>query len=287
MQIRQVASRLADVMASARELINWAEQELHGSCADPALDSLILLSEVTGHSRTHVLFREQIDAEEEQVFKEYVERRRLGEPIQYITGRAYFRNLTLHVGPGVLIPRPESESLISEVKVKIESESSPWVLDLGAGSGALALAIATECPKARVVALEKDPLAIFWLRKNIGTLDENVEVIESDVSDFDGDRKFDVVVANPPYIPLSEKLPLEVERFEPHLALFGGEQGLEVPQLFVAAAARALRPGGYLALEHHERQGVQIIELLSKYFDDVTLHYDLNQRPRWSSGVRK
>lgn len=274
-------------MASARELINWAEQELHGACADPALDALILLSEVTELSRTHVIFREHVDVEEEQVFQEYVERRKLGEPIQYITGRAYFRNLTLHVGPGVLIPRPESESLVSEVKVKIERESNPWVLDLGAGSGALALAIVTELPTARVVALEKESQAIFWLRKNIAALDVNVQVIESDVSDFYGDGKFDAVVANPPYIPTSEELPREVARFEPHVALFGGERGFEVPQLFVAAAARALRPGGYLALEHHEQQGEQISELLSDCFDDVTLHYDLNQRPRWSSGVRK
>ena len=286
MQTRQVASRLADSMSRARELINWAKQELQNSSKDPALDALILLSEVTELSRTQVLLRDHISEEEESRFTQFIERRKQGEPIQYITGRAYFRNLTVQVGPGVLIPRPESESLISGVKAKIENEPNPLVLDLGSGSGVLALAVATELPKARVVALERDSRAIYWLHKNISALNAKVEVIESDVSDFEGHGEFDVVIANPPYIPIGEKLPEEVNRFEPHVALFGGESGLEVPKLFVEAAARALKPGGYLALEHHERQEEQVGELLSEFFNEVALHYDLNGRPRWSSGVR-
>ena len=286
MQTRQVASRLADSMSRARELINWAKQELQNSSKDPALDALILLSEVTELSRTQVLLRDHISEEEESRFTQFIERRKQGEPIQYITGRAYFRNLTVQVGPGVLIPRPESESLISGVKAKIENEPNPLVLDLGSGSGVLALAVATELPKARVVALERDSRAIYWLQKNISALNANVAVIESDVSDFEGHGEFDVVIANPPYIPIGEKLPEEVNRFEPHVALFGGESGLEVPKLFVEAAARALKPGGYLALEHHERQEEQVGELLSEFFNEVALHYDLNGRPRWSSGVR-
>ena len=287
MQIRQVASRQVNVMASARELIRWAEQELDGKCADPHLDSVMLLSEVTEINRTHLLLEENIKNEDEVRFRIDIKRRSTGEPIQYITGRAYFRKLTLSVGPGVLIPRPESELLVSDLLAKISHLPRPNVVDLGAGSGALALSIATEVVNARVVAVEKDSEAMYWLRENVAAHNQNVEIIESDVSDFDGQGKFDAVIANPPYISTSEHLPIEVANFEPHQALFGGESGIELPEIFIGAAERALRPGGYFVIEHHESQGEQIKRILERSFNNVTLHYDLNNRPRWSSGVRK
>ena len=287
MQIRQVASRQVNVMASARELIKWAEQELDGMCADPHLDSVMLLSEVTEINRTHLLLEENIKNEDEVRFRSDIKRRSTGEPIQYITGRAYFRKLTLSVGPGVLIPRPESELLVSDLIAKISHLPSPHIVDLGAGSGALALSVATEVVNARVVAVEKDSAAMYWLRKNVAAHHQNVEIIEGDVADFDGHGKFDAVIANPPYIPTSEHLPIEVANFEPPHALFGGESGIELPEIFIGAAERALRHGGYFVMEHHESHGEQVKRILERSFKNLTLHYDLNNRPRWSSGVRK
>lgn len=274
-------------MASARELITWAEQQLENVVADPGMDALILLSEITGLSRTHVLFRDSIDSEEEVQFRAFIERRRAHEPIQYITGRAYFRNLALEVGPGVLIPRPESESLVSALIARIEGVDRPKVLDLGAGSGALSIAIATERRDSQVTAVEKDDAALLWLRRNIQALEADINIVHTDVADFDGGGQFDAVIANPPYIPNGQALPLEVAEFEPHQALFGGSTGVELPQLFIETAERALKSGGYLAVEHHEEHGAQVCELLAESFVDITLHYDFNDRPRWSSGVRR
>lgn len=274
-------------MNSIRDLLRWAEGELHSTSVDPALDALILLSEATGLSRTHVLFRGTLDSEETELFRSWIERRQAHEPIQYITSRAYFRNLTLEVGPGVLIPRPESEELVSATKRAIAHLKQPKVLDLGAGSGALSIAIATEVQGAQVIALEKDLAAVEWLDRNIKSSGVDVSVIVDDVRNFDGESQFDAVVANPPYIPDGEVLPSEVIDFEPRSALFGGENGMVIPKEFIASAIRSLKSGGYLAIEHHESQGAEISSQMVGSFSDVTLHYDLNDRPRWSSGVRK
>ncbi|MFZ9927290.1 MAG: peptide chain release factor N(5)-glutamine methyltransferase [Candidatus Nanopelagicaceae bacterium] len=274
-------------MSGARELLRWAENELHAGSADPALDALILLSEVTGLSRTHLLFRERFEPDEEENFRKWVKQRKNGDPIQYITGRAYFRHLTLAVGPGVLIPRPESESLVSAVNSKISDIEEPLVVDLGAGSGALGLSVASEVPRARVTAVEKESAALSWLYKNATESNAALSIVHNDVRNFDGHKEFDAVIANPPYIPVGEELPREVINFEPREALFGGVAGLEVPLLFIECAIRALKPGGYLAIEHHESHGKAICEALERSFNDVTLHYDLNNRARWSSGVIK
>lgn len=287
MRTRQVVSRQVDLMSSARELIKWGEQELAAQVADPSLDALLLLGEACDLSRTNVLAQDAVLREHVERFESFIARRKVSEPIQYITGRAYFRQLTLAVGPGVLIPRPESENLVSDVMSKIAHLSEPKVLDLGAGSGALALSIALELPGSRVTAVEKDRAALAWLRKNVNSLSADIEILETDVSDFAGGAEWDAVIANPPYIPQSEALPFEVAKFEPGSALFGGSLGIEVPRLFIDAAARALKPHGYLAIEHHESQGGAIADALSQYFNNVELHYDLNGRPRWSSGVRK
>lgn len=274
-------------MTSARDLRNWAENELSAVTADPGLDALILLSEATGLSRTHVLFRDSLQIEEEELFRSWIVRRKNHEPIQYITTRAYFRNLTLEVGPGVLIPRPESEELVTAIKRAVAHLPHPKVLDLGAGSGALSIAIATELPDAYVTALEKDAAAARWLQRNIDTSEVDVAVHVSDVQNFNSSTLFDAVVANPPYIPTGQSIPAEVMNFEPHVALFGGSDGLVMLREFISAAARVLKFGGYLAIEHHEEQGEQIREILGESFTKIELHYDLNKRPRFSSGVRK
>jgi release factor glutamine methyltransferase len=224
----------------------------------------------------------------EEQFFDLLDRRLNFEPLQYLTGTAPFRHLDIQVGPGVLVPRPESELLVEAVLQHIKNLPQPVsVVDLGAGSGALSLAIATEAPGSRVIAVEKSPEALIWLKKNVSVISENVRVVEGDVADVLPGIKCDVVIANPPYIPQRQQLPRDVEAFEPHVALFGGPTGLEIPQLFINAAARLLKPQGVLVIEHGEDQVAEIAKLLDVDFSEVASHDDLVGRPRWSSAVRR
>ena len=224
----------------------------------------------------------------EETFWKLLDRRCANEPLQYLTGIAYFRHLEIKVGPGVLVPRPESELLVESVLTHIEKLSGAIsVVDLGAGSGALALAIATEAPNTHVIAVEKSAEAIYWLKENISFIDEKVRIVESDVSTALDGVKCDVVIANPPYIADGQELPADVREHEPAIALFGGADGMKAPRLFIAASARLLKPGGFLAIEHHESQGDEIAAVLNIDFQDILLHQDLTGRPRFTTAVRR
>jgi len=224
----------------------------------------------------------------EEQFISLLDRRMGHEPLQYLTGVAPFRYLAIEVGPGVLVPRPESELLVDAVLAHIKNLPAPVsVIDLGAGSGALALAIATEAKDTRVIAVEKSPEAIYWLKKNVSVISQNVRVVEGDVADVLPGIKCDVVIANPPYIPDAQALPRDVAGFEPHAALFGGPTGMELPIIFIAAAARLLKSAGVLVIEHTEEQGAAIASELTLDFESITLHDDLVGRPRWTSAVRR
>jgi release factor glutamine methyltransferase len=220
-------------------------------------------------------------------YTELVKRRCNHEPVQYLTGSAGFRNLNLAVGPGVLVPRPETEGLVEEVLKHIANlPGSVSVIDLGAGSGAMGISIATEAPNTHVVAVEKSADAIEWLKQNVAFYDEKIRIVEGDVAEVLEGVKCDVVVANPPYVPDSQPLPKDVANFEPAIALFGGSDGLELPKRFISAAARLLKTGGLLAIEHTETQGKAIADLLGTDFNQIALHQDLTGRPRWTSAIR-
>ena len=224
----------------------------------------------------------------EETFWKLLDRRCANEPLQYLTGVAYFRHLEIKVGPGVLVPRPESELLVESVLTHIEKLSGAIsVVDLGAGSGALALAIATEAPNTHVIAVEKSAEAIYWLKENVSFIDEKVRIVESDVSTALDGVKCDVVIANPPYIADGQELPADVRDHEPAIALFGGADGMKAPRLFIAASARLLKPGGFLAIEHHESQGDEIAAVLNIDFQGILLHQDLTGRPRFTTAVRR
>jgi release factor glutamine methyltransferase len=224
----------------------------------------------------------------EETFWTLLDRRCAHEPLQYLTGVAYFRYLELQVGPGVLVPRPESELLVEAVLINIAGrEGEVSVVDLGAGSGALTLAIATEAPQTHLIAVEKDPAAVEWLRKNVSRIDETVRILESDVEDALDGVKCDVVIANPPYIPDGQTLPRDVAEHEPAVALFGGADGMEIPRRFINAAARLLKSGGFLAIEHHESQPVDIAAAMISAFDEIQTHNDLVGRPRFTTGIRR
>ena len=287
-------------MSDIKPLLRSAKEKL--AAADISeVDAEHLLAYVLGISRMDL--HNSVKLEEalkalgdfgviEDTFAKLISRRAAHEPLQYLTGIAYFRHLEIEVGPGVLVPRPESELLVEAVlthiknlEEKVTGEIS--VIDLGAGSGALSLAIATEAPRSRVIAVEKSAEAIVWLKKNVARISENVRVVEGDVADVLPGVKCDAVIANPPYVPDNQSLPRDVAEHEPHIALFGGATGLELPKRFIDAAARLLKSGGVLAIEHTEEQGSAIDALLSKDFIDIAVHQDLTGRPRWSSAVRK
>jgi release factor glutamine methyltransferase len=265
-----------------------------------AVDAEILLAHVIGVSRKQLITStwelpgDELDRVRDE-FNGLVEQRLLGKPVQYITGSAPFRYLELSVGPGVLIPRPETEILVDRVIGVLQSaadkDQAKSVIDLGAGSGAIAIAIATEAAlknlPVTVVAVEKSPEAAHWLNLNISKYELPTRVVVEDVATALDGVKADVVVANPPYIPNHERLPQEVIGFEPELALRGGAgDGMDIPKIFIAAAARLLKPGGYFILEHHETQRELIKSALQGEFKDIQSISDLTGRDRFTSGIK-
>ena len=265
------------------------------------VDAELLLAHLLGVSRKQIHSQsiELSESEREKIsseFNELIQQRLLGRPVQYITGSAAFRYLELEVGEGVLIPRPETELIVDRVIGHLSSqpdkENSKSIIELGAGSGAISIAIATEASlkglKISLVAVEKSPAAAEWLNKNIAKYDLPIRVVVEDVSTALPDIKADLVVANPPYIPNDEKLPIEVENFEPEMALRGGAvDGMQIPKLFIDAATRLLKSGGFFITEHHEKQGELIRGVLARDFLPAQTHADLTGRDRFTSAIKR
>ena len=265
------------------------------------VDAELLLAHLLGVSRKQIHSQsiELSESEREKIsseFNELIQQRLLGRPVQYITGSAAFRYLELEVGEGVLIPRPETELIVDRVIGHLSSqpdkENSKSIIELGAGSGAISIAIATEASlkglKVSLVAVEKSPTAAEWLNKNIAKYDLPIRVVVEDVSTALPDIKADLVVANPPYIPNDEKLPTEVENFEPEMALRGGAvDGMQIPKLFIDAATRLLKSGGFFITEHHEKQGELIRGVLARDFLPAQTHADLTGRDRFTSAIKR
>jgi len=283
-----------------KEFLAAGKEQLSAAGIDP-VDAEHLMAYVLGISRMDlhnpVIVEDRLAGFEdmtivEETFWKLLDARAAHQPLQYLTGVAYFRYLDIQVGPGVLVPRPESELLVQAVLDHCENNSEKLseiisVVDLGSGSGALALAISTENPRTRVIAVEKDPAAIEWLKKNVSRINEQVRIVESDVVDALEGVTCDVVIANPPYVPDSQELPRDVADHEPAVALFGGPTGLDIPGRFIDTAARLLKPGGFFALEHTEDQGPALKDLLAENFTDILCHLDLTARPRYTTAVRK
>jgi release factor glutamine methyltransferase len=246
----------------------------------PSVDAELLAAHVLGLGRGELvaaLRRGAVLSVDQVVAVDRLLARRCGrEPLQHLTGRAPFRRIELLVGPGVFVPRPETEVLVeAAVAELLDSHDGPaLVVDLCTGSGAIALAVADEVPQAQVVALERESAALAWARRNVAVqaAGGGVELRAGDVTEAiapggvlaDLVGRVDVVVANPPYIP-DGAVPREVEvaRHDPAAALFGGgDDGLDVPRAVVVTAAALLRPGGLLLMEHGEPQGAQTRALL-------------------------
>jgi release factor glutamine methyltransferase len=228
-------------------------------------------------------------------YQELVAERARRIPLQHITGVAHFRYLKLAVGPGVFIPRPETESVVQLVldwlkdTGRLQGAAHPKVVDLGTGSGAIAGSIAHEVPGAEVHAVEFSGFAHAWAAKNLLPL--GVHLIRGDLRDAlpEHNGTFDVVVSNPPYIP-AEAIPNEPEvaLHDPPEALYGGgADGMELPTAAAASAARLLLPGGYFVMEHAEVQAQWIAAMLQRsgLWTGVTTHRDLNGKDRATSAV--
>ena len=275
-----------------RDLIRNAKEHL-AKAGYNEVDAEILFAHLLGINRMQLHNPVALEQAMENVgdiaedFHQLINRRLSHEPLQYITGVAHFRELELDVGPGVLVPRPESELMVSYLLALIEQKSRiVSVIDLGSGSGALAISLSIESDQVRAIAVEKSKDALHWLHRNVAKYVPEMRVVEGDVVDALPGVKADFVIANPPYIPEDQELPSDVLN-EPKEALFGGVTGVEIPRQFIAAAARLLKSGGVLAIEHNELQASAISGYLEEMFSNIELHYDLNDRPRWTSAVRK
>ncbi|MCZ2829585.1 peptide chain release factor N(5)-glutamine methyltransferase [Modestobacter sp. VKM Ac-2986] len=276
---------------TAQALVREAAARLAAAGVEsPRVDAELLLAAALGTSRTALLTAGEVGDEAAARFAALVEQRADRVPLQHLTGTAPFRHLELSVGPGVFVPRPETELLAGWVLERIAGLPAPTVVDLGTGSGAIALAVANEHPGVRVLAVERDPGAIEWTRHNAAARaaagDTPVEVLAGDMTDprlltaLDG--TVDVVVSNPPYVPDDARLPREVLDHDPPLALWGGPDGLDVVRGLLDTAARLLRPGGWLGIEHADLQGSSLPALLRAHgrWTDVADHPDLAGRPR-------
>ena len=270
--LRAGASRLADA-----------------GLASPEHDARELLALVLGVPRSQLALREAADPEAADRYAQLLDRRAAGEPLQHLIGVAGFRYVELQVGPGVFVPRPETELLagwaVERAGALVAAGARPLVVDLCTGSGAIALSVATEVPGAVVHAVELEPDALSWAERNLGG--STVVLHEGDLAtalpELDG--TVDVVVCNPPYIPLEawESVDVEVRDHDPAAALWSGADGLDAMRDLERAAARLLRPGGWLGAEHADVQGEAAPAVFAGTgrWREVSDHPDLAGRPRF------
>ncbi len=255
----------------------------------PRLSAEWLLSAATGLSRLelYAYYDRPLTPQERASLRESVKRRAAGEPLQYVTGEVAFRHLIVKVRPGVLIPRPETEVLVGEVLSAIRELGAPLVADICTGSGCIALSLAQEHEGARVWASDLSGAAVEVAAQNAERLGlaDRISVHEGDLLDALPDElrgTLDAVVSNPPYIPSADvsDLPLEVAGFEPHLALDGGPDGLDVFRRLVSEARQWLKPGGLLAVELDERMARRAAEEALEWYEEVRVVSDLTGRDR-------
>lgn len=283
--------------SGVRHLRSQAARELAAAgVPDPEVDAELLIGHVLGLGRGEVQAKVALDAavgdDDATALREMVARRARREPLQHITGRAPFRNVELLVGPGVFVPRPETE-LVAGVAVDAlgaVAAAEPVAVDLGTGSGAIAIAMATEVPHARVYAVELSPDAHAWAKRNIEHTGAAVTLVLGDLASALGelDGTVSVVASNPPYVP-TDAVPRdpEVRLHDPELALYGGKDGLDVIRDLSATARRLLHPGGALVIEHGELQGAAIRALLTgDGWQAAATHPDLLGRDRMTTAIR-
>lgn len=274
-----------------------AERLARGGVPDPQVDAELLAAHVLGGGRGEVQARalrgDEVAPEDVERFEALVERRAAREPLQHLTGRAPFRHLELRVGPGVFVPRPETE-IVAQLAIdalRAAASPSPIAVDLGTGSGAIALALATEVPHAQVHAAENSVDAFVWTEENfreVGADNARLAFVDLEHAFPELDGTVSVLVSNPPYVP-DAAIPRdpEVRFFDPPVALYGGEDGLDVVRVLSRVGLRLLHSGGTLVIEHGEWQGQPIRDLLAADgWRATATHPDLTMRDRATTAIR-
>lgn len=255
-------------------------------------DAEILLSHVTGVPRALVAVTARPIAEQLDVFTRMIEARAARVPLQHLTGRTGFRYVDLEVGSGVFVPRPETELLAGwAIDAARAVDGAPVVVDLCTGSGAIALSVVHEVPNANVHAVELDEAAYGWAQRNLAGTGVDLRLGDAAVAFSDLDGSVDVVVANPPYIPLDawESVAPEARDHDPALALWSGEDGLDAIRALERTAWRLLKPGGVVGVEHADAQGDSAPAVFSQSdhpWREVCDHPDLAGRPRYVTARR-
>lgn len=273
-----------------RDLVADAARRLgEAGVASPEHDARELLAHVLGTTRSGLVLVADVDDGPARAFEDLVTRRAAREPLQHLTGTAAFRYVELAVGSGVFVPRPETEVLagwgVDRAREVLAEGRIPVVVDLCTGSGAMALSVVTEVAEAEVHAVELDEKAHGWAERNLqGT---GVDLRQGDMASAFGDLDgtVDVVVCNPPYIPLEayESVEAEARDHDPELALWSGQDGLDAMRVLERVAARLLRPGGVVGAEHAEVQGESAPAVFAGTgrWSDVRDNQDLAGRPRF------
>lgn len=268
--------------------IKQATERLEANArGDARLDAETLLMHVLGRDRAYLYAHPELElsCRELNGYNEFLERRACGEPLQYITGHQEFWGLDLLVTPSVLIPRPETEHSVEAALELLRDIDSPRIVDVGTGSGCIALALASELPKAKIDAADISTDALMIARRNAQRLGlgDRIEFAQSDLLGkyLDLGPKYDMVVSNPPYVGESEadKLQIEVRQHEPHCALFGGEQGLDIYHRLIPQARQVLKPDRWLVMEIGFSQEQAIHQILRDW-RDVRSAPDLHGIPR-------
>ena len=260
-------------------------------CASPRVDAELIAAHVLGVDRGRLPLVPLVDPQVIDAIGQLVNKRAKRVPLQHLLGWASMGAVTLEVGTGVFVPRPETELLLEWGLGALKDTPSPLVVDLCTGSAALALAFAHERPDATVHGVDVDPSALAWARRNadarVSAGDRQVRLHQGDVGDpallVDLDGRVDLVLCNPPYVPVGTEVPPEVGEYDPFDAVFATADGLRVIRYVVTCAARLLRPGGAFAMEHDDTQGESVPALLAarRILTDIEDHRDLAGRPRF------
>lgn len=266
------------------ELFRYCKNEMSFTDS-PEFDTICIFEDLLGISKSKIYFNDNVVTDEQiKIAKEAINHRKNGEPLQYILGKWDFYDLTFNVGKGVLIPRPETETLVDFALEKIKDVKSPVIYDLCAGSGCIGLTIAHHRDDAKVYLLEKEDGALKYLKINKEKYNlGNAQIIQGDLFNIDFPQipQADVILSNPPYIPASEIDGLQKEvHFEPVTALDGGIDGLDFYRCIAQKWISKVKKGGYVALECDEEQSTDIIRIFDGKYSEKQVIYDFNNIDR-------
>jgi release factor glutamine methyltransferase len=288
-----------DLASSARELLAAAEAELEEAGIPTAAgDAEIIVAHTLGITRVEMRGTDaqntQLTPEQQAQVLDFVNRRVRREPLQYLTGKALFRQISLAVGPGVFVPRRESE-FVTQLAIdalRSTDTANPIAVDLGTGAGAIALSMAVEVPHATVYGVELSPEAFEWTRRNFETIaPHNSHPVLGDMTTalLELNGQLDVVAGNPPFVPdNTEPATPEVRLFDPGVAVFGGADGLDLVRAVSATALRLLRSGGTLTMEHGVSQAPRVAALLENDgWTQIATRRDPRAQDRVTTAIRR